>query len=163
MLRKKKPTSSPSPTDRRRWKIGSAIIIGFFIAAIAFFGWLFYVGSPKEIVAVADQFKPDPSWTLENEHVVPPQTMCIDVECPSLSKTWATKHLLTREELQKRLDISGWEFQIDGDCLIKGNYYGTALPVCSARGIINNFEVVVSIRGSASEDSFEVNLSINEV
>ena len=159
MLRKKINTPV-TPYQRRRWLLGSAIIIGGFIGVAALFGWVMYIGSSKEIVAVANQFKPDASWKLESESIVPPRTLCIDVECPSVGRVWKTKNLVSKVELRKQLDKSGWDFPIEDDCLLDPGSWGAALPLCTARGNVDNYDISVSVRGSNTPGKTDVGLSV---
>jgi hypothetical protein len=145
------------------WKIGSVIIIAFFAAIIGFLIWFFYVGSTKEIVAVADQFKTDPSWDLSSERVEPPRNFCIDIECPSLSRQWKTDSILSKEELREYLKMSGWDFNIEGDCLVDKNISGTAITLCSASGVVNGYKVTVYISGSSTPDSEGIGLSVDGI
>ncbi len=152
-----------SKADKRRWKIGSAIIIVAFSVIVGLLLWLSYTGSSKEIVAVADQFKPDPSWQLKSEAIEQPRTFCGDVECPSVFRLWKTDYLLSKDEFQKLITISGWDFTINGDCKLNSNIFGTSLPICSASGVINSYQVNISIRGSNEPDSSQVSLNITKV
>lgn len=147
----------------RKSKKNIFITLGIiFGAIIAFLVWFFYVGSPKEIMSVADQLQVDPTWKLEVNHVQPPRTVCIDDECPSLNRQWITTHPLSREEFATLLDKSGWKFDIQGDCLPKPNVSGSHIGVCSAEGSINGYRVVTGISMSNPHESSWVDLSISK-
>lgn len=86
------------------WKYFSRILIVLSIAAALFIGFmifaLFYRGSTKPILAVADKFKPDSSWRLTQESIEPPMLLCIgDLPCPNASRTWERDTPATRDEL----------------------------------------------------------------
>ena len=151
-----------SKADKRRWKIGSAIIIASFSIAVGLLLWLSYTGSTKEIVAVADQFKPDPSWELKSEAIEPPRTFCGDVECPSVFRLWGTENQLSKSEFQKIINLAGWNFPVDEDCEVNPNVFGTSLPTCTASGAIDGYRVSLSVRGSSSPDSYQVSLNVTK-
>ena len=149
-----------SKADKRRWKIGSAIIIVAFSVVVGLLLWLSYTGSSKEIVGVADQFKPDPSWQLKSEAIEPPRTFCGDVECPSVFRSWATNGVIGRDKLQAQLMESGLNFKITGDCILKPNVYGGGLPLCMASGVIDGYIIKVTVNGSNSPGSSSVGLNV---
>lgn len=152
-----------SPADKRRWQIGSAIVIALLIAFIALLSWIFYVGSSKDIVAVADQFKPDPSWELKSESIVPPQTLCIDVECPSVWRQWKTPNTLSIKELTNVLNTSQLDLAIKGDCnLIDPNRYGNNIDICSASGVYNEYNIDVTVSRSNPSGNSWVGLNISK-
>lgn len=144
--------------QRNRWKIGSVVIIAVFVSGVLLFGWLFHVGSTDEITSVANQFKADPTWQLEDEHIEPPATICFDVACPSVSRTWKTPQLVTEEELSHVLRQSEWPFEISGECKSTNISSGTRLPICTATGDREGYIIKVSV--TSSEQSNGVNLSI---
>jgi hypothetical protein len=77
------------------------VIIGAF--CIGF--WL----NTMAIISVANQFKPDSSWTLKGETIVPSRP-CIASSgpCPRVGRTWETRSTVSQEELQDILNQSGW-------------------------------------------------------
>ncbi len=132
--------------EKRNWMIGSGIIIALFIGFSGAIYWLFfYTGSTKEIVAVADQLQVDPSWELDMEAIEPARAICINDECPSVSRNWKVNSLLTREDLESILEKSKWGLKIEEDC--KPHTQLTQLPSgrCKAQGIIDNYTTGVDI------------------
>lgn len=144
---------------KHQWIIGGAII-ALSTLLLVFLSWFFYTGSTKEIVAVADQFKPDSSWELVSENIQPPATVCIDIECPSVHRSWNTHTLISKEKLVKQINLSGWSFHIDNDCILSPDIFGAGITVCSAKGVIGDYAVTVSINGSNSPGSAYISLSI---
>ena len=147
----------------RKSKKNIFITLGIIFGAItAFLVWFFYVGSPKEMISVADQLKTDPDWELVSEGIQPPRTVCIDGDCPSLSRQWETDHTLSRDEFAALLQKSGWNLTIYGDCLPKTNAFGSNISVCSAKGNIGKYRVVVGISASNPPKESRIGLSISE-
>lgn len=135
-------------SGRRNWIIGSGIIIILFILAIMGVVRFFWVGSADEIVSVANQFKPQSGWKLTSEHIEPPRTWCIDVKCPSISRRWETHTPLTYDEFSTLLKQQGWNFAINGDCLVDPNDYADLTSICDATGLINEYKATLTIRTS---------------
>ena len=93
------------------WKYFSRTLIAVSIAAALFIGFmifaLFYRGSTKPILSVADEFKPDSSWRLAQEQVEPPRLLCIgSMSCPGVSRTWERDTPMTKNELMSYLPDS---------------------------------------------------------
>ncbi|HET8884133.1 MAG TPA: hypothetical protein VFM68_01540 [Candidatus Saccharimonadales bacterium] len=114
------------------------IVIGAPVIIVAFI--FLYQGSPKEIVAVADQFQSDNSWQLTDERVVSPAIICFEANCPSVHRNWQTDGMLTKEELQTVLNNSGWNFEVEGDCVPEERISGGE-GVCGASGTIQQYTV----------------------
>lgn len=123
-----------------QWKIGSAIIIVLFGLMIYFVAWFFYVGSPKEIVSLADQFKPGLDWTLRQEHVEPPRSFCIDVDCPSVSKGWSLSKKIDRQQFENIASIGNSRLTLSDDCFKNE----AAVDFCDATGTVNGYEVTLT-------------------
>src|SRR3990167_11149633 len=103
--------------DRKlEWKIGSVIIIIFFGFMIYGIVTFFYRGSPAEILSVTDQFKPEKDWVLVSEHVEPPGNFCIDIDCPSVGRTWTIPSPVSEEEAYRRLSQAGWTIDYSEGC-----------------------------------------------
>lgn len=122
-------------------KITLGVIGALLFLAGAFVFIVLYEGSTTKILKIADQFKPDSSWELVSERIEPPRLLCIDVSCPSISRTWKTNEPITRENLEHQLKISNLSLTIqEADCTPQYNPYG-GVPYCSAEGIINDMRV----------------------
>lgn len=132
------------------WKIGSVILLAIF----GFFIWLivsyFYVGSPKEILSVADQFKTKPEWQLTQNSVEPPRNSCIDIVCPSVGRSWILPQKLNRENFEQIAYIGNTKLTITPDCFEKDKE-GHVLESCDAVGIINDYDVVLTYYGRGIE------------
>lgn len=98
------------------WKIGGGIIVLLIGLVIGFGFWLAYEGDPKEIVSVADQFKPGAEWKLTKDDIEPPSNTCIDVECPSVSRKWESDTILSRQDLETMIHESRLELHPEKDC-----------------------------------------------
>ncbi len=157
-----KQRSRISTSNKRNWAIGSAIIIAFFLVAITGIVWFLHVGSPDKILAVADQFQPDPSWQLVSERVEAPRKTCIDIECPSVSRRWRTGASLTRDEFATLLKETGWDFEIEGSCKVDPSDRSDYTALCSATGIINNYRVTLTVRSSDMGNEGFVGLGVRE-
>lgn len=142
------------------WKILLSLVVLAF-AVLAFL--IFYQGSTEPIERVANQFKPNREWVLTDEHVTPPQFHCLGgTRCPSLQRNWKTGAILTKEEFQKIIRLTGWNFPIEGDCTPSPLASGSPRTVCSAKGNIEDFDIEVSVLGTHDEiDDGIVVLSID--
>ena len=149
-----------SKGSKRKLKIVSTLVILCVIALIGILFALFYVGSTKEIVAVADQFKPDSSWKLVTDDVQPPKAFCGDVECPRVYRGWSTKNVISKDLFIEQLRSSGFNFPVVGDCLLRSNDFGAATTLCSASGNINGYGVIVNVGGSNTPGSANIGLTI---
>lgn len=135
-------------------------VVAFIIVAIggltAYVSWQ---GDPKEIIAVADQFKPDDSWTLDSEGLTPPKLLCFagSGHCPHISRTWKTPQAIDYDQLQSILSKSGWsEVKIDSpNCYHKDNANSYSLP-CYASGTIDG-----SIKGQPGKYYVSVSTDSN--
>lgn len=146
----------------RKSKQNILIALGIILSAIiGFLVWFFYVGSPREMISVADQLKTDPDWELASESIQPPRTVCIDGDCPSLSRQWRTDHTLSRDEFAVLLQKSGWNFTIDGDCLPNSYNFGDHVRLCSAKGNIGEYDVIIAISASNPAGKSWVGLGIS--
>ena len=161
---KKGGKKAVSKGGKRRWKIASAIIIFSLSIVIGLLLWLSYTGSSKEIEAVANQFKPDASWELISERITPPMTFCLDsVECPSIARRWKTETLLTRSEFVETLHRAGWNFEVEGSCVLDNpNRYGDSIGVCSASGVIESYEISVEVSSSNPAEKYSIAYSIKK-
>ena len=132
------------------WKIGGGIIVLFIGLIVGFGFWLAYEGDPKEIVSVADQFKPKPEWQLTQNSVEPPRNSCIDIVCPSVGRSWILPQKLNRENFEQIAYIGNTKLTITPDCFEKDEE-GHVLESCDAVGIINNYDVVLTYYGRGIE------------
>jgi len=91
------------------------IVIVAFVAAIIFI--LSWEGSPKKIVAFADQFQPPLSWKLTAESIKSPRLSCWDGGgCPHVNRGWLYSDILTYDDLEARLKQTDWQYTFDDRC-----------------------------------------------
>jgi hypothetical protein len=122
------------------------IIIGIIVPVILLAGFIFiytWEGSPKKIVAVADQFQAPASWELTSEQIRPPRISCWDGGgCPQVHKVWETNSKISKEEFRQVLQESGWEdFQIEKECELPQGVSGSSVSTCSTHGIVDDYNV----------------------
>jgi hypothetical protein len=120
--------------------LGSLIVLA--IAGLIFiFSW---VGSPKEIVLVADQLKVSSSWKLESEMIRPPRMVCLDGgTCPEVSRVWKVSNDLSPQQFTNLVRESNWNFPIDGKCVLPKNAFGKDVSICSAEGLDKKYHVAI--------------------
>lgn len=150
-MSKKAEHKNVSPAERRKWKIWSAIIIGIFGIVIWSIANFFYVGSPKEIISVANKFQPGPGWQLKQEHVEPPRGYCGDVDCPYVSRRWTLSQEVNREQFEKIVQIDNQKLKISDNCFEKTES-GSNIESCDANGTIDNFHISLTYTGSHYSD-----------
>ena len=121
-------------------------LIVFIILCVGFVAWMFWQGSPKEILGVANQFKPDSSWKLISEEVNPPRTMCFDVICPSVSRSWTLPGPITNiDQFQKIATIGNKKMEVPSTCF---RIIDTSQPApsysCDASYVLDNYQITLS-------------------
>jgi hypothetical protein len=94
----------------KAWKITGSVVAIVVLLLAGFFYWAMWEGSPKEIIAVADKFQPEPDWKQVTNQVIPPMNTCIEANCPSVHRVWTTGKLLTKPEFETLLIRAGWNF-----------------------------------------------------
>lgn len=131
-------------------KIVAGIMIVLIGVIVGFGFWLTYEGDPKEIVSVADQFKPGAEWKLTSNHVEPPQNSCIDIACPSVGRSWILPQKLNRENFEEIAHTDNTKLTILPDCFEKDEE-GRALESCDAMGVVNDYDVTLTYYGRDTE------------
>lgn len=114
-------------------------LIGLLIAA--YLVVVFWHGSARPILAVADRFQPPSSWQLVSDDVYPPKIVCgdIDIQCPQVIRGWRSSSTPGANEFHELLEAAGWEFPIAGV-----DSTGTAcLHECVAEGVSDGYEVTI--------------------
>lgn len=123
-----------------------AIIVAGIIALImvVILVVVFWQGSTKDIVAEANKFQPPAEWTLTSEQVEPPRLVCFgDMACPEITRSWKNDtHTLTYDNLKSILLSAGWEFVIEGDCLLSTEASGS-VSLCHATGVAGKYNIYV--------------------
>ena len=112
--------------------------------------WLFWRGSPDEILSVANRFKPDSSWNLKDESVRPPAHDCIDIRCPKVVRTWQVNSTLTPElimQISTILSNTGWDFNYNRNCRERRPYNPLSCVIYNAEG---KYDVRVLVHDSIS-------------
>ena len=102
--------------SKLEWKIGSTIILIVFGLMIYSVIWFFYRGPTDEIIRIANQLEPEKNWTLVSEHIEAPGNFCIDVDCPSLSRTWVVPLPIKEEDAYRYLSRAGWIIEFREEC-----------------------------------------------
>jgi hypothetical protein len=139
--------------DRKiEWKVGSVIIITLLTLLVGFIIWFFYVGSPKEIISVADQFKPDSSWKLTQNYVESPRSFCIDVECPHVSRSWSLPQKIDRDQFKKIARLNTHELTMAKSCFEKDED-DRIIESCDAVGFIEGYRIALTYYGSDYRDN----------
>ncbi|RYF28860.1 MAG: hypothetical protein EOO17_03780 [Chloroflexi bacterium] len=121
------------------------VVVLVAVPLIALGGFLFgltYRGSTKDIVAVADQFQPDPSWKLESETINPPQIICIDSVCPQVVRSWRINYLTDQDILQIAKSYGG-ALKRDHECTPSA--MGGLVAICSFESTVDMYNVRFSI------------------
>lgn len=135
------------------WKTISVLAITVIVLFGGFLYWTTWSWGAKEIEAVADQFKPDAGWEQITNQVIPSRTICLDEKCPSVHRSWKTGKIITQDRLKTLLADSGWNFEIQGDCLPSPNISGSGESVCRAEGSSNEYRVSVTVVGDYNDSS----------
>lgn len=148
-------------TKKLEWKIGSVILIaifGLFIWGIVSY---FYVGSPKEIISMADQFKPGTEWKLRQDFVEPPRNSCIDKVCPSVSRSWDIPHKLNREQFEQIARMGNTKLTITPDCFEQFES-GHFSEMCDTVDTLDGYYIELSYYGGKGQDKPKVTLYVIE-
>lgn len=129
--------------------IGAALVV--LVAAVIFiFSW---EGSPKKIVATADQFKVPTSWELTSERVKNPRIICLMGDCSSLSRVWEYDDPLTNENLLLMLQEAGWAYTFEDDrCRTMGTNQETDLSyICVVNIVATDFDGSIYIERESTK------------
>jgi hypothetical protein len=145
------------------WKYFSRILIVLSIATALFIGFmifaLFYRGSTKPILAVADKFKPDSSWRLTQESIEPPMVLCIgDLPCPNASRTWERDRPATKDELlsylpgdwlrdaEASIDCSMDNQALSCDIALTEKGYSISIGSYASTGLTRSFIIGIDVK-----------------
>ncbi len=145
------------------WKIGSTVIIVCFAIIIIFILWFLNPGDSKEIVSAANQFKAGVGWHLKTEHIEPPSRICIDVDCPSVQRSWAIPSPLTKPEVQNFIKDAGWKISDEDECF-RNKYTNQKWPDCYIEATKGKFKAVLYVlkTDQLSDSKPTVSLTISE-
>lgn len=123
------------------------ILLGFAILVAGLVYVVTWTGSTKDIVAVADQFKPDESWKFTSEVITPPRTICIDILCPEVRKEWEVDQRLdTKQEFETIAKIGQTVLTVEDDCLSESQIRESR-EICTAEGNVGNYRAKIEYRG----------------
>lgn len=158
------------PTKNKGMPIWKKVVLWIVaLCSIAFLSYVGYIvyyfsyrGDATEIVAVANQFEPDPSWKLVSEDITVPQNFCGDLTCPRVYRSWKLKNSYTPDGLKQLARQAGWDFPINGTCETNPQTVGPALVLCSADGIANGYRISIAISGSSSLSNKYISISVQE-
>lgn len=166
-------TKIKEPKNKRNWGPAIGIIIGIAVTAVLLIfainwvrDWTSYKGSPDEILAIADQFKPDPAWMLTRDKVYPPANGCIDIQCPSVFRDWRVDSSLTPElikQIETLVSETGWNVNNGKVCEYEehrangvGNIYQSSL---FCKGTVGSFDPSVRVVNDFRKDGVASNQS----
>lgn len=137
---------------KKIWKIIGIIAAVLVVLIGGLLAWLSWEGSPKEIVSVADEFKPGASWELVREEIIPPRNSCIDVHCPHVHREWQSEEPMTLEAIREILKKAGWsKVAVSGSCNWDQQRDGKGH--CSAEGdVTSNYGVQIYIENDKSKE-----------
>lgn len=115
-------------------------IVIILMVIVAFL--LFWRGSPKGILSVANKFQAPSSWKLESEMVRPPAFTCLDGgTCPEVYRAWIPDKPVAKSDFSEALRKSGFNFAIEDSCTPPKNSFGDSVPLCDAGGQVDKFQV----------------------
>lgn len=133
---------------KKIWKIIGIIAAVLVVLVGGLLAWLSWEGSPKEIVSVADEFKPDASWELVKEEIIPPRNSCISVHCPHVHREWRTSSRLTTNDIRERLQASSWNNLINNledDCYLNGKDDQQRREYCGIQGYRGSYLISIYV------------------
>lgn len=139
----------------KRILIGVGIVVA--LIAIWYIIAVFWQGSTKPILAVADKFRPDQSWIMKKETIRPPKIVCesVDIVCPEVTRYWESKDDkgLSYEQFADLLKSAGWNFTIHGrNCEPDQGNEAPLVYLCEASGTIGGFYIDATyIKGIGDE------------
>ncbi|GAB2733501.1 hypothetical protein [Nocardioides pakistanensis] len=132
--------SAPDGPDLPRPGLVVALI-GLFVLLAAALGAVLTAGSPARIIAIADEFTPDPRWARQTGRVTPPRLVCLGASpCPSLFRSWTADASVTEQGLSDLIAHTAWSLGIT--CTDTGTY-----DICAGTGVVDRFVVTVKTSG----------------
>lgn len=141
-------------TRKKKLLVGSTItgiIVGAAIGSTVY--WLAWEGDAKPIVAVADEFKAPPDWKIKTNHVEPPRHACIDIECPSVTRSWKSSRPVETDELSRIVANTRWNSSIKGDCNLSNSAAQNKYSLCSTKGVVDGYNVKVIVTRDLEDPS----------
>lgn len=160
-----KPNQQKPPVSKPIRIIQILMVLTALAIPITIVAWMMWHGSPKEILAVADKFKPQEGWVLIHEEVRPPANACIDLECPQVVREWKLPRGYTSEEIISMLRSGyGGEALIhaDDDCQDDTDEANIKIESCfmSLKTDKNHLEIYQKIDKSDSMENKNIVLLI---
>lgn len=101
-----KPNQQKPPVSKPIRIIQILMVLTALAIPITIVAWMMWHGSPKEILAVADKFKPQEGWQLKHETAYPPANFCIGQRCPSVWRQWKTSEYYSSAQMKNLLEQS---------------------------------------------------------
>src|SRR5262245_19699686 len=94
----------------RRRSIAAAAAVVAVAAGIGVFVWYGWLRSPRldELRAATDRFAPPAGWVLASDRSHDRAPLCVDAECPSVSKRWSGTAPVSAGELVRLASDAGW-------------------------------------------------------
>lgn len=149
----------------KRVLIATGIIIALIV--IWYLVVVFWHGSTKPILAVADKFQPGASWEMTSETIKPPKIICGDVAvpCPMVTRIWKNKDNpeMTYDQFAALLELAGWSFKVDGrDCKQAFGSQNKPAKLCEATGVKDGFYVDISYTSATEYESAQIYLYVKK-
>ncbi len=127
-------------------KIIGVVVAVLAVALITAGLWIFWEGSPAEILAKANAIKVPSTWQLTSETVVPPKHLCLEkTGCPAIERRWKTDRIYTKDELEKMFSTASvsLDFSRERCELSKSDLSATKL-LCTGYGTKQNDRYIIS-------------------
>lgn len=113
-----------------------------------------------ELVRIADRVLAPPSWTLVESLTRQAGALCVDVECPSVSRRWTSAAAVTPVQLIALLEHAGLaDVSVQGDCRPQDGRTG-AVPLCQAWSGGPVARAVLTLSGQATAGSPEYGVTL---
>ncbi len=139
-------------------------LIVFLLLLAAYFLWAFLPGSTKKIESIADQFKPESSWTLMDNVTHPQYNVCLDSQCDDIYKRWSSSTPVTSEIFAAAITRSNWNNKLlmKKECSRdNANQSGAGYLQCKAEGRINDYQVILrSVSSYSNSNGSDIILTI---
>lgn len=99
------------------------------------------------LVEAADRVMAPPGWTLVESLERRSGSLCVDVECPSVSRRWTSTAPISPDQLSRLLEGAGLAgARVEGTCRPQAGRTG-AFPLCQARAEGATARMVITVSG----------------
>lgn len=101
----------------------------------------------QRLTQAADRFAPPAGWELVEASSRGPGQVCVDVECPSATRRYATAGPVSAGEVQALMEQAGWtQVGVEGDCQPQAGRTGS-FPLCRAEAAAGSDQVRLVVAG----------------